>query len=167
MSTSDPVGLPYPPIAPSGPLARSGPSGNQRSRDSRTALTYLAVAAFCGVFAAVYEHFSHGVYSAWMVLLFAWPLLAGAVPYAIAALLTRHASVPVGRGRDWARLCHHAAIATATIGACLSGVLEIYGTTSDWLAWYWAAAAVLATTALGLAVGSRQRQARHSPARLG
>ena len=124
----------------------------ERGRDRRAALTYLAVAAFCGVFAAVYEHFSHGVYSCWMVLLFAWPLLGGALPYAVVAFVRRGRPAPRSALRDWARLAHHAAVAALTVGSCLTGVMEIFGTTTPWTAWYWAAGVVLAAVAVGLAV---------------
>lgn len=43
----------------------------------KTACAYLAVSAFCAVFGAVYEHFSHNVYSACMVFAFAFPLAGG------------------------------------------------------------------------------------------
>lgn len=39
----------------------------------------LAVSAFCTVFGEVYEHFSHNVYSAYMVFAFAFPLAGGAL----------------------------------------------------------------------------------------
>jgi len=119
----------------------------------RVALIYLAVAAFCGVFAAVYEHFSHGVYSPWMVCLFAWPLVGGALPY---ALLRRPPETLSSRLR-WARLAHHAAVASATVGSCVQGVLDIYGTTSDWVITYWIAALTfaLAAAVLGTHVAPR------------
>jgi len=109
---------------------------------------YLGVAGFCGAYSAVYETLSHGVNSLWMVTLFAWPLIGGAVPYTFAARFGKHLDLP------WARLAHHGAVACATLGACVTGVLQIYGTSSAWVGVYWIAAILLAiTAALSAAVG--------------
>ncbi len=97
----------------------------------KTLVAYLGLSLFCGIFGAGYEHFSHGVYSNDMVYLFAFPLVGGAIPYALILLL--RARVP---GRVSANL-YHSGIATLTVGSCLSGVLQIYGTASQNLAAYW------------------------------
>jgi len=107
----------------------------------KTAFVYLGISGFCGLFSAVYEAFSHGVYSPWMVFLFAWPLIGGALPYALIARFAGHLDLP------WARLAHHGAVACATVGACVAGVLQIYGTSSAWVSLYWIAASVLAIPA--------------------
>lgn len=101
------------------------------------ALRWLAAAAFCGVFAAVYEHFSHGVYSGYMLYMFLFPLLLGAVP-SLAFALSRWA-VPSPACRTlWT-----CGTATLTVGSCVSGVLYIYGTTSDLASYYWIAGGAL------------------------
>ena len=150
-------------------------------------VVYVAVAAFCGLFSAIYEYFSHGVYSAWMIFLFAWPLVGGVLPYAVVVLVGRrhgdgssgpiakrnHSGKPGQRNRPhgdgwektatagrWARLAHHAAIATLTVGACLSGVFEIYGTASGWVAVYWAAGGVFAVVAAVLGIVAEVGRAR-------
>lgn len=41
---------------------------------------FLAAAAFCALFAGIYELFSHGVYSYFMIFSFAAPLMLGAIP---------------------------------------------------------------------------------------
>jgi len=113
----------------------------------KTAFVYLGIAAFCGVFSIVYEANSHGVVSPWMVWLFAWPLLGGACPYAILARF------PARSGRfAWARMAHHGAVACATIGSCLTGVMQIYGTSSAWVDGYWVAGILLALVAAVVAV---------------
>ena len=128
-------------------------------------MVYAAVTAFSGIFAAVYEHFSHGMFSGWMVYLFAWPLVGGVLPYAVTMIVGKRrppwvdASVPM----SWARLGHHAAVATATVGSCLAGVFEIYGTSSSWVVVYWIAAGVFALAAAVLAmvaVSARRRMPR-------
>jgi hypothetical protein len=110
---------------------------------ARTALIYLAVAAFAGFFSAVYLHFSHGVSSAWMVTLAAWPLAGGALPGAVFALAPR-----LRRPAPGPRLVYRLGLATLAAGACLKGVFAIYGTSSD-LLWPYAVAGpalVLAAT---------------------
>ena len=122
-------------------------------------MVYGAVTAFCGVFAAVYEHFSHGMFSAWMVYLFAWPLVGGVLPYAV-AVIRRPSWVDASVLMAWARLGHHAAVATATVGSCLAGVFEIYGTSSSWVVVYWIAAGSFALAALVLALVATAGQMR-------
>lgn len=85
-------------------------------RSSKTALCYVLIALFCALFAWVYEHFSHGVWSFSMVFAFVYPLLLGALP----ALLLGVS--PAGAGL-W-----RAGIAALTVGSLLRGALEIYGT---------------------------------------
>lgn len=46
----------------------------------RYSFIYLASAVFCALFGAVYEIFSHGVFSFFMIYAFAFPLVLGAVP---------------------------------------------------------------------------------------
>lgn len=124
---------------------------------------YAVVAAFCGIFSAVYEHFSHGVYSGFMVFLFAFPLVLGVVPALLACLLP-HARIPVGMARDaWG-----SAVATLTFGSCLEGIFEIYGSTSAFVLVYWivgAALAVVAVVAFVLQGRNAMTQARHAAER--
>lgn len=47
----------------------------------RTALLYLAATILCAVFGAVYEVFSHEVYSYYMIYAFLFPLIGGALPF--------------------------------------------------------------------------------------
>ena len=87
------------------------------------ALRYLICAACCALFGAVYEHFSHGVFSGHMVYAFVYPLLGGALPFLVLGLYGkgRLASAPVS-------VLYHCGIATLTAGSIIRGVLEIYGT---------------------------------------
>ena len=75
-------------------------------------------------FSAVYECFSHQVYSRAMILAFLYPLLGGLLP---ATLLMMKAELQPG---EWARSLWGAGIASLTLGSLFRGVLEIYGTTS-------------------------------------
>ena len=81
-------------------------------------------------FSAVYECFSHQVYSRAMILAFLYPLLGGLLP---ATLLMMKAELQPGA---WARSLWGAGIASLTPGSLFRGVLEIYGTTSRLCAVY-------------------------------
>lgn len=133
---------------------------------SRLALRYLAAALFVAVFCAVYEHFSFGVYSWFMVYAFAFPLVGGTLPYLLCAVSDgrqmpgpaaadglQEARLAVASDRTWlpgpaARGFFHAGIATLTVGSIVAGVVEIYGTTNRLTAIYWLAGALLLAAGL-------------------
>ena len=117
---------------------------------------YVLAAVNAAVFSAVYEHFSFGVYSPFMIFAFAVPLLMGALAFLLMgrALKKTGTSVPALVCKFW-----HAAVATLTVGFLFRGVLDIYGTSSPLTSVYWVAAAVLAVlsaaTACLLAIRER------------
>lgn len=113
-------------------------------RLSGYALGDAAAAGFLALFGAVYESFSHGVYSGWMLYAFAVPLLLGTVPMLV--LLRRALAgrqVPCAR----ALMRWHFAVAAWAVGAVMQGVLVIYGTTNRLIAVYPAAGMLLAILA--------------------
>lgn len=114
-----------------------------KSAFGRTAARYLFAAAVSAVFSAVYEAFSHGVYSAFMIWMFLWPLLGGAIPFGILARCRRLPKPP-----RRSRCLYHSGIATLTVGSCMTGIFEIYGTTSGYVAVYWVAGFALAIAGL-------------------
>lgn len=126
------------------------PQGRQTAL--RLAARYLAVSLFCAFFGAVYEAFSHGVYSYFMLYAFAFPLVGGtAVFLALARGRGRMPSAPV-------RQLYHGGVASLTLGSLMRGVLEIYGTTNALVSAYWYAGGALCLTAVLLcAAGSRRR----------
>lgn len=77
-------------------------------------------------FAAVYECFSHQVYSRAMILAFLYPLLGGFIPATL--LMSAKARLQPG---EWTRSFWSVGIAALTLGSLFRGVLEIYGTTSS------------------------------------
>ena len=91
----------------------------------------LIAALFCVAFGAVYEVFSHGVYSYGMIYAFVFPLMLGVLPLMLITML--HAPYP----NRFARGVYHAGIATLTVGSLVSGALEIYGTTNPLTLVYW------------------------------
>lgn len=102
---------------------------------------YLLATVACALFGAVYEQFSHGVFSYFMIYAFAFPLF-GTVTF----FLLRKAGKPFP-GRFSADLLH-AGITALTIGSIMRGILEIYGTNNPLILVYWVAGAAL--TAVGL-----------------
>lgn len=91
---------------------------------------YIGVTLFVGLFSAVYEYFSHGVYSGFMIFAFAVPLIFGVLP----ELLAR--KWPGVRGGEWARLTRDFGVATLTVGMILQGIVEIYGTTNGYIPYF-------------------------------
>lgn len=96
-----------------------------------SAIIYVSVAAFCVLFSTVYEHFSHGVYSNFMVLLFLFPLVAAIPPFVLPFFKFLPSPTKTVRNM-WAL-----GTATLTVGSCLKGVFDIYGTTSSFVGIYW------------------------------
>lgn len=115
---------------------------------TRHALAFAAASLFCAIFAAVYESFSHGVVSLFMVLMFLIPLIPGAGVHLILSAKHLLLSRP-------ARNLYNAGIAALTVGSCLEGVLEIYGTSSDIVLVYPAAGVLLIIAAVICAVSAR------------
>ena len=113
------------------------------NRYGTTALTYLLVAVFCALFGAVYEVFSHQVYSFYMIYAFAFPLVLGTLPF----LLLNLSKTPPALGA-LPRSLYHYGIATLTVGSLVCGVLEIYGTTHFLTPLYWIAGLTLLAAAL-------------------
>ena len=93
---------------------------------------FLGVSILTGLFGAIYELFSHEVYSYFMIYAFAFPLLLGTLPYLMLSLSggTRYPNA-------LCRNLYHAGIATLTIGSIMRGVLDIYGTTNSLGNIYW------------------------------
>lgn len=90
----------------------------------RNLLWNVCATVFLALFGAIYEKFSHEVYSYHMIYAFAVPLLLGVLPDAVLLLRKRH----VGRGA----LClWNYGIAMLSVGSVFQGALEIYGTTNS------------------------------------
>ena len=110
---------------------------------AKTALVYVRLSLFVALFGAVYELFSHEVYSFYMIYAFVFPLAGGVLPFLMMAVLQ------IKRYPDvWFRNLYHSGIATLTAGSIVRGVLEIYGTTNSLTRFYWWAGAILITAAI-------------------
>lgn len=92
----------------------------------KTSFIYLNVSLFLALFGAVYEHFSHGVYSYFMIYAFSIPLVFGTLFYFIKAIY---------RGQkkklDTSDMLYGGSIAVFTAGSITKGILDIYGTESS------------------------------------
>ena len=106
---------------------------------------YVLAAVNVAVFSAIYEHFSFGVYSPFMIFAFVVPLLMGGLVFLLLGRACKKtgSTVPALVCKFW-----HAAVATLTVGFLFRGVLDIYGTSSSLGAVYWTASAVLAALSL-------------------
>lgn len=98
---------------------------------------YLCATVFCALFGAVYELFSHGVFSYFMIYAFSFPLLLGVIPLFL--LQERGRPFPGTLGA----FLIHSGVAALTLGSIMRGILDIYGTTSPLLSAYWIAGGVL------------------------
>ena len=58
-------------------------SGTNNRKAIKVTLVYLVISCFCALFGAVYELFSHEVYSFYMIYAFAFPMVGGALPFAV------------------------------------------------------------------------------------
>ena len=109
-------------------------------RDIRTALIYLIISIALAAAGAVYEHFSFGVYSNWMIYAFAVPLVMGTLVFTLRGLRKMDGRECSENAPDtlW-----HLAAATLTVGSVMHGALEICGRPNMLVIGYPLAAAVL------------------------
>lgn len=92
---------------------------------------WCLASGLCFVFYVVYNLFSHGVSSAYMTYLFAWPLVLGALPNLTEAVMIK------SRGLRTVNIFEFASsdiycfgVAALTVGSLLKGIFEIAGTSS-------------------------------------
>lgn len=89
-------------------------------------ITYFLISIFCFIFSRIYEIFSHGVYSKYMMNAFLIPLIFGFI-VSLILLISKNIEI---NNRISINL-YNASIATFTIYSIFRGVLEIYGTTNN------------------------------------
>ena len=119
-----------------------------RRQASKTSLVYLIFTLFCVLFGAVYERYSHGVYSYDMIYAFAFPLVGGALPFSILSII----QVKRYPGQV-SRNLYHSGIVTLAVGSIVRGILDIYGTTNALSDYYGFVGSMLAGSGLILYVG--------------
>ncbi len=86
---------------------------------------YLVGSIICFVFSMIYEHFSHNVYSNYMIYAFLIPLLMG---FLISGLI--YIIKPSKMPSNLSNSIYNYSVITLTFGSIISGILEIYGTTN-------------------------------------
>ncbi len=119
----------------------------------RNLLGNSAGTVFLALFGAIYEAFSHEVYSYFMIYAFAVPLTLGVLPY---TLMLIHQKYP---GRAALNLWN-SGIAAFSVGSVFRGVLEIYGTTNALCAVYPVAGSLLLTIGLIIGIVGLQKKKR-------
>jgi len=111
-------------------------------------LVNLLLTVFLAAFGAVYEVFSHGVYSYHMIYAFAVPLLLSVIPYTLCLIKRKRLPRPAVRIWD-------CAVLTIAVGCVFQGVLDIYGTTNSLVMVYPVAGGALAAAAIAVMVVKR------------
>ncbi len=87
-------------------------------------LVYLIISIICFVFGQIYELFSHGVYSNFMIFSFTIPLVLGCGLSWLLIILKKDVN------RIFINL-YNSSVASFTVYSIVRGVLEIYGTTNS------------------------------------
>ena len=119
---------------------------------SKRSFVYLIISVILALTGAVYELFSHGVYSYSMIYAFAVPLILGALLNMILERLEAHPPKSI-TCQIW-----HSGVGTLTLGLLISGVFQIYGSANGLLNVYYIAGFVLLITGAILYL-SRDRKA--------
>ena len=99
----------------------------------KTIVVYLGVTIFTLLFAKVYFTFSHGVSSAYMDLMFLYPLIGGVFGYV--SILIFFTEINYKKYRIPFNI-YNSGIAILTTGSLLHGILEIAGTFSVYIKYY-------------------------------
>jgi hypothetical protein len=119
---------------------------NNENQLRKTILTYLILSVTSVVIDKVYGIFSHGVDSKSMTWMFLYPLLGGALMYFIIGRLIPHITKLAGY-RVFFNI-HNSGIATLTLASLLKGILEIAGTNSPYLEYYYMGGGILIAVGL-------------------
>ena len=125
---------------------------NEREQALKRAKKYIPITLFCILFGWVYEMFSFGVYSNFMIYAFVFPFAGGMVFW----LLIGTSRKKLHFNKVFIK-CHSASIATFTVGFIFKGILDIYGTKSYLCNVYWIAGIILISIAVISAVISNQK----------
>lgn len=98
---------------------------------------YVIVTLTCILFAIMYEKFSHGVISWFMVFAFTIPLILGVLVYYLCYFLKIKKLL-----NKFESSTYNAAVASLTLGSIMEGILQIYGTT-NWKVWLYLIVAII------------------------
>lgn len=92
----------------------------------KISLVYLIISLITMNFGFIYELFSHGVYSNYMMFAFLIPFLLGSILFLVIGKLNLRIS-------NLSLNFYHSFVSTLTLGCIMKGFLDIYGTTNSLL----------------------------------
>ena len=101
-------------------------------RIKKTIIIYFLITIFLIIFDRVYSLFSHGVSSLSMNLMFLYPLLGGVVVYYILGYLSKNKKNSMIISFN----IYNSGIAILTVGSLLKGIMDIAGTSSEYIKYY-------------------------------
>ena len=101
-------------------------------KNSKTVINYFIITIFCIVFSLIYRIFSHSVTSTFMTFMFVFPLF-GMISSLIIYKNINIKIIP----KDITKKLFRCGIATLTIGSCVRGIFDIYGTSVNLIILYW------------------------------
>ena len=101
-------------------------------RIKKTIIIYFFTTIFTIVFDRIYALFSHGVSSLSMNLMFLYPLLGGVVVYYILGYLLKNKKNSMIISFN----LYNSGIAILTVGSLLRGIMDIAGTSSQYIKYY-------------------------------
>lgn len=107
---------------------------NKFSASKKTSITYLILTVVTVIIEKIYRLFGHGVTSPAMTWMFFYPLAGGLLIYLVSR--TKIGIVDAERFRSFSNL-YHSGIATLAVASFLKGVLEIAGTDSVYLPYFY------------------------------
>ena len=89
----------------------------------KRSVMYFCISIFCAAFGGIYEIFSHGVYSSYMIYAFLFPLIGGTLYNLVLYIIP---GIKLQNGMSL--IFYNTGIAALTLGSILRGILDIYGT---------------------------------------
>lgn len=101
-------------------------------RIKKSIVAYFFISIFLIVFDRIYAVFSHGVSSLSMNLMFLYPLIGGVGVYIILKYLCKEKGIKFRLTFN----IYNTGIATLTIGSLLKGIMDIAGTSSEYIVYY-------------------------------
>ena len=108
---------------------------NNKWKNIKIMLVYLAVSILCIAVNKIYATFGHGVNSESMKWMFLYPLMGGILFFPVSGILISRISNYSGE-RMFFNI-YNSGVATLTVGSFLKGIMDIAGTSSQYVVWYY------------------------------
>jgi len=110
---------------------------SSKKQINKVIVAYLVLSAIAIIIDKIYDIFGHGVDSSAMTWMFLYPLLGGALFYFIIRFFIPH-TIKFAGYRVFLNI-YNSGIATMTVASFIKGVIEIAGTNSLYLEYYYMA----------------------------